>query len=60
MAIHAGRGSGDRFDFEIGDWMVDDFEVGLKVFELDLLEEDFELVFNLLCFVEEVELLTFA
>jgi hypothetical protein len=60
VAIHAGRGSGDWFDFEIGDWMVDDFEVCLKVFVLNLLEKDFQFVFNLLCFVEKVELLTFT
>ena len=60
MAIHAGRCSGDGFNFEIGNWMVDDFEVCLKVFVLYLLEKDLKFVFNLLCFVEKVELLTLA
>lgn len=60
MTIHAGRGSCDGFDFEIRDWMVDDFKIGFKIFELDLLEEYIEFVLNLLCFVEEVELLSFA
>lgn len=38
--------------------MVNDFEVGFEVFVLDLLEENFELVFDFFGFVEKVELFT--
>jgi hypothetical protein len=40
--------------------MVDDFEIGLKVFECNLLEKYFESVLDLLRFMEEVELLSFT
>lgn len=40
--------------------MIDDFKIRFKVFVLDLLKEDFEFVFDLFGFVEEVELLSFT
>lgn len=59
MSIETAGGPGDGSDLEGGDGMVDDFEVGFELCVLDLLEEDFELVFDLLGFVEEVELVLF-
>lgn len=56
MAVHAAGGAGDWPDFEVGDGVVDDLEVGFEVGVGDLLEEDGEFVFDLLGVVEEVEL----
>ena len=56
MSVHAGRGASDWADLEVGDGMIDDFEVGFEVGVGDLLEEDAELVLDFLGLVEEVEL----
>ena len=60
MSIHAGRGSGNGLYLKVRYGMVDDFEVGLKVFVVNLLEIDFEFVFDLFGFMEEVELLSLS
>lgn len=56
MSVHAAGGTGDRLDLEVGDWMIHDLKVGFKVGVAYLLEENLKLGLDLLCLVEEIEL----